>query len=139
MLNVKSLPFICYAHNTIVKNYLTVGRSWTIKLVSCIKIILINTWLVVQVGRSVGETFTIASRVRHGNALSSTLFNIVIHESVKKNIRSGSIIYRMWHIYGYGAYIRNIISMLPQGRLFEGSPAIHYDHSRYHCNCSHIN
>lgn len=65
------------------------------KLVKLIAMTLKNATAKVKIGRSMSDPFNIVSRVRQGDVLSTTLFNIALHEAVKDTIKTESIINKL--------------------------------------------
>jgi len=58
-----------------------------------------NSTAKVKIGGSMSDSFNIVSG--QIDALSDTLFDIVLHEVLKDTIKTGSIIYKSWEICDY--------------------------------------
>lgn len=71
------------------------------KIVRLVKITLTNTKAAVMVGGRMGGDFAVESGVRQGDALSATLFNLVLHSAVRKLKLKGNIIYRLKQLCAY--------------------------------------
>jgi len=62
------------------------------KIVNLIEMNLKNATAKVKIGGSTSDSLNINSEVKQGDALSATLFYIVLHEAVKDTIKTGIII-----------------------------------------------
>jgi hypothetical protein len=71
------------------------------KIIKLITMALENVTAKFKIEGSMSDPFNIDSGVRQGDALSATLFNIALHETVKDTIKTGSIVNKSWQICAY--------------------------------------
>lgn len=71
------------------------------KLIKLVKMTLNKSQAKVVVEKKLTRSITVSSGVRRGDSLSTVLFNLVLHKTIKRIEVKGTIVHKSKQVYGY--------------------------------------